>query len=295
MLQPGQENKNRQMENNQRAELVISVVMTCHNRRERTIECLKSLFSQTWKADIEVYLVDDGCTDGTRSAVAGAFPSIQIIEGNGELYWGGGMHKAMLAAAQKPFDYMLWLNDDVLLKPNASERVWMGIQQAKAMHSGAEFILVGATASKYDESITYSGLLKTSKWHPARLSKCLPIAGNLTPCDTLNGNFVLVTGAAYKRLGPVDAKFIHSLGDIDYGYRAGKARIPVWLLEESVGYCELNAPKKSLNQTLPLAERLSALNNPLGFHFSSWIAFLSRYLGPFGFLLFLAMVARRLH
>ena len=48
----------------------ISVLMTCHNRRELTLKCLGLLLSQIGE-DARVYLVDDGSTDGTAVAVAG--------------------------------------------------------------------------------------------------------------------------------------------------------------------------------------------------------------------------------
>lgn len=40
----------------------LAVLMTCHNRREKTLRCLTSLFSCRPEAGLElsVYLVDDG-------------------------------------------------------------------------------------------------------------------------------------------------------------------------------------------------------------------------------------------
>ena len=69
---------------------------------------------------IEVFLVDDCSTDGTSTALQIQYPSIKIIQGDGNLYWNRGMHLAWkTAAASKEFDYFLWLNDDTLLEKNA--------------------------------------------------------------------------------------------------------------------------------------------------------------------------------
>ncbi len=50
---------------------VLAVVMTCHNRRETTLRCLRELEAQTLPAgwNMRTYLVDDGSTDGTSAAV----------------------------------------------------------------------------------------------------------------------------------------------------------------------------------------------------------------------------------
>jgi len=49
----------------------IAILFTCHNRRVKTLSCLNSIEKQAaqgWgKPDI--YLVDDGSTDGTAEAV----------------------------------------------------------------------------------------------------------------------------------------------------------------------------------------------------------------------------------
>ena len=49
----------------------ISVLLTCHNRKAKTLGCLTSLYAAELPVgyDMEVYLVDDGCTDGTADAV----------------------------------------------------------------------------------------------------------------------------------------------------------------------------------------------------------------------------------
>ena len=51
-----------------------------------------------------VYLVDDGSRDGTSRSVAVRFPQISILEGDGSLFWNGGMRKAFAQRLPKVFD-----------------------------------------------------------------------------------------------------------------------------------------------------------------------------------------------
>ena len=92
----------------------ISVLLTCHNRKEKTLICLRKLFEQDVRnVEFDVFLVDDGCTDGTAEAVREEFPKIHIIQGDGSLFWNRGMCLAWEEARKNgAHDAVLWLNDD---------------------------------------------------------------------------------------------------------------------------------------------------------------------------------------
>src|SRR5690242_187901 len=92
----------------------VAVLITSHNRRETTLRCLRCLVEQRGceALDVQTYLVDDGCTDGTASAVRNAFPTVTILQADGSLFWAGGMRAAFAEAAKSDPDFYLWLNDD---------------------------------------------------------------------------------------------------------------------------------------------------------------------------------------
>ena len=82
-----------------------AILLTCFNRKDNTINCLKSLYKALKKYNAEmkfdVFLVDDGCTDGTSEEVKKHFPEVNIIQGSGELFWSGGMRLAWETALNK--------------------------------------------------------------------------------------------------------------------------------------------------------------------------------------------------
>ena len=132
----------------------IAVLLTCHNRREKTLSCLKNLLEQNLEdIDLSVYLVDDGSSDGTSDAIKEHFPEVNIIEGNGELYWNRGMHLAWTTALKNPnWDAVLWLNDDTILNDGALKTIVKYATQYK------NSIIVGSVSSVEDQSIyTYGG------------------------------------------------------------------------------------------------------------------------------------------
>ena len=63
----------------------IWVIIPVHNRQATTRVCLQRLQDQGIMERMTVCLVDDGCTDGTRSMVENEFPAVHCLDGNGHL------------------------------------------------------------------------------------------------------------------------------------------------------------------------------------------------------------------
>ena len=75
----------------------IAVIMTCHNRRETTVRCLRH-FGRSRAGRLRLFVTDDGSTDGTSEAIRAIWPEATIIHGTGTLFWAAGMALAERAA-----------------------------------------------------------------------------------------------------------------------------------------------------------------------------------------------------
>lgn len=234
----------------------IAVLLTCHNRKEKTLRCLKYLFEQEGsitKFLFEVFLVDDASNDGTGEIVRSIFGRVNIIKGSGNLFWSRGMHLAWKIATQKKdYDFYLWLNDDTCIFPSAIE-----IMLESYFVSGENAVICGSTKSEKTNKITYGGRSKKGEL-------IIP-NGSLQPCVLLNGNFVLVSRKIFNKIGTIDAFFIHSIGDHDYGLRALRLGFEVLVAPSVIGYCEPHEklPKWCLAE-VPLKDRFRSLYSPLG-------------------------------
>ena len=59
----------------------VAVILTCHNRKDKTVTCLEHLFlvfddyikKSHNLIGLDVFLTDDGCTDGTVETVKDIF------------------------------------------------------------------------------------------------------------------------------------------------------------------------------------------------------------------------------
>lgn len=215
--------------------------MTCHNRKTLTRTCLESIISQQHIDEGDIFLVDDGCSDGTGEFVRKHYPRANVIVGNGSLFWNGGMRLAWESAinSSQNFDFFLWLNDDVILNSGAVE---MLVSDANLVTTlGSPVIIAAATNDCADsEILNYGALIRPDPIRkPLRMQLIQP-CGTPRQAETVSGNIVLVSKSAGEALGNLSAKFEHIYGDLDYGLRATAAQIPVFLASRPGGTCPSN-------------------------------------------------------
>lgn len=233
----------------------IAVLLTVHNRKEKTLQCLQRLFAQQIPSpyQLQVYLTDDGCTDGTPEAIRELYPEVHIVKGDGNLFWNRGMHKAWEAAVSvQEHDFYLWLNDDTNIAADCIERL---LSQSSANEDKA--IIVGSTcAISNPEKITYGG------WKNSQLITDL---SHPHGCKTMNGNIVLIPKSVYKVLGMNDPTFRHCLGDTDYALRANENHIPCLTGIDIFGECDLHEhPTVWMDPSQPFLMRWKNFMGPLG-------------------------------
>jgi len=216
--------------------VAIAVLMTCHNRREQTLAALGALERQRGLPQhtaVRTHLVDAGSTDGTPEAVRAAHSRVEVSQVGTDVYWGHGMRIASRnsrAAGAPPWDYQLWLNDDVMLDEDALAVL---LDTAHTAVPGA--VVVGAVRASGSTRTTYSG-------RRGRALTLVEPTGRPEPCDTYNGNVVLLPRAVCERVGDIDRVFRHAMGDYDHGFRAGRAGVAAYVTPRHVGTCDHNPP-----------------------------------------------------
>lgn len=259
----------------------LAVIMTCYNRRDTTLACLCALYQQTKTFDI--YLTDDGSSDGTSDAIKASYPQVQVLKGNGNLFWVGGMRLAFAEALKKNYDYYLWLNDDTLLEPNALIKL-LATHHYLTEHDNPNSIIVGSTQDAATGKPTYGGAVRSKHWYSNKYEFVQP-SQELQECDTMYGNCILIPRSVAERVGNLDPAFIHNLGDLDYGLRARKLGCSVWIAPGYVGTCSKNSVRGSwVDANLPVNERLKRAFDIKSFPVQAWTVFTMRHSGSFWFL-----------
>lgn len=238
------------------AEFQIAVLMACHNRRDSTLTCLQRLHGQTLPQGcrLALFLVDDGSTDGTGDAVRECWPGARVINGDGTLYWNQGMRRAWEQAAPGDYDAYLWLNDDTFLGDDAL-RTLIDTLHAQMEKVGRAGIVVGTCRDPDSGRRTFGGWTTDGEIEPGPVSQ---------PAECFNGNVVLVSRAAFETVGNLEPAYRHMFGDADYGLRATRAGVPVWVAPGYQAECRPTPLPVWRSPLVSLGERWKAYHGPKG-------------------------------
>lgn len=254
--------------------LTIAVLLTCHNRKEKTLTCLSALFeAEIPKSfDLEVFLVDDGSTDGTGEEVKLKFPLVRVIQGNGNLFWNQGMRLAWKSATEAgDYDFYLWLNDDTVLDNSAILDLISCSREATRKTGQAAIIAAACRSKENTNDFSYGGRIKSGPVIPN---------GILQFCTYINGNAVLVPREVFEKLGNLSSEYTHGMGDFDYGLRAIKKGIQCYTTKHFIATCP---PNKGVpgwcNPKVTLKNRWQLLHSPRGLNLPEYLIFRKKFWG----------------
>ena len=241
-------------------------LMTCFNRKEKTVNSIKKLMDGNFDIDFHFIVVDDKSNDGTAEALKCFGDNVTILTGTGGLYYSGGMRMAIDYAKNKKcleYDYVLLFNDDVdFFDSCINSTISFGYKGE---------IIVGATINSKGK-MSYGGVKRRSTFSPA--FDIVMSDKNRVYCDTFNANCVLIPGDVFIQLDNIDPIYGHSLGDYDYGLSASKQGFKIVVTDFYVGKCENNPvsdnwldKRKSRKERLKLKESVKGLPCKIWFHF----------------------------
>lgn len=220
----------------------IVALATCFNRKEATLSSIRDLQGQKLPSGVElsIVIVDDKSSDGTGDAVKAAFPSVQVVDGTGSLYWAGGMRYGWEHCVEETdFDALLVFNDDIKIEENAlDELLKVGLRSEAA---GDQLYLVSAAfLNSTGEQCSYGGFRHASKWHPFRFVRVEP-NGCDQEVDAVNMNLTLIPRRTIDKIGFLAPYFLHAGADIEYGFRLRNEGGVLWLSPNALGRCDRNS------------------------------------------------------
>ncbi|NEY21475.1 glycosyltransferase [Bacillus ginsengihumi] len=114
-----------------------SIIILTYNQLNYTKQCINSIYNYTNKDDIEVIVVDNGSTDGTKEYL-NKLTEIKKIYNNKNLGFSKGCNQGMSAAK---YDNILFLNNDTIVTKN-----WL-TAMLRELHSDESVGMVGPVSN----------------------------------------------------------------------------------------------------------------------------------------------------
>jgi GT2 family glycosyltransferase len=252
---------------------VLCILVTTYNRRSVTKRFLSNLVFELSESsvDADIFIVDDGSTDGTPEMISRDYPVVNLIHGNGDLYWASSVNLAIEAIGERLKNYwgILHLNDDILLNRGSLDALLSIDRKKKAIVGGAVLTQRGEIES--------SGSVLGKICKP-RMRKLIP-DGEVQVCDVLPGQILLIPTEIFFALGGFDKSLKYSFIDLEFTLRASRSGFKVLLAPHPLATTEAKHDyfKETSSKRGTLRELVNEiLLHPKGPHFRDSVCYLKK-------------------
>ncbi len=196
---------------------LVSVIIPCYNRDDYIVETVQSVLNQTW-LNIELIVVDDGCTDGSRALLESFGDRLTILEHPGRVNRGQSA-SINLGLRQCHGAYVAILDSDDLFMPTKLEK------QVRFLEQNPGIGLVYANALYIDAE----GNKLYPRYGKGHLPPDDPCQVLLDCCFNVPSNS-LVRKSLYEKVGFLD-ETLRAAQDHDLAIRLAEAA-PVGYIDE---------------------------------------------------------------
>lgn len=202
---------------------LVSVIIPTHNRSDALARTLFELANQQFDKPWEAIVINNRCTDDTDEVVGRQpFPvPLQIIHRDDRA---GPAAARNAGAAAATGDYLLFMDNDILVEPDFVQRHW----NALVSHSGCW--IVGQILNLPEQELTPFGRFRRA------LSPYDPPDLPIREASGVTGQSLSLPRADFERLRGFDETFhVASVEDIELGVRAWQVGIKILYVPQIVG------------------------------------------------------------
>ena len=227
------------------SKLSIAIVMAVFNRKETTRRCIEhiAMSKDIGQFKIVFFITDDNSSDGTFDMLKQLeenYPDFEfnIFVGNGLLFWNKGMYRSYGEALKRSFDFYLWINDDVVFYDMFLSKLIIDSYSVRDRYQ--LYVICGSCCGLDEKTRSYGGLKLRNRMNPYKWNYVYP-NGTVQKCDLVNGNCLVIPYLTAQKVGNLDNRYVHGMGDFDYGLKIRKEGGQAFVSSSYVGICERNS------------------------------------------------------
>jgi GT2 family glycosyltransferase len=202
-----------------------TLIIPVHNRKTTTLQCLQRLQQNGDLQHYAVVVVDDGSTDGTAAAIRSAFPTVDVLTGDGHLWWTGAIRWGMDYAYQRGAACLIWLNDDCLPRVGALDTLVQVLQRDAGRQQVGGMAAAACYLVNADQPLENG--FRGRQRYTAKPGELIPVEGVTGYCVAISREVVVGIGL------PDAQRFPHYCGDDMYALKAFRAGFPVTIVGDA--------------------------------------------------------------
>jgi GT2 family glycosyltransferase len=195
---------------------MLSIIVVNYNTCELTCCCIDSIYHNSYE-DIEIIIVDNASTDGSKDIILAKFPQIVWIDSGGNIGFGRANNLGIEAASS---EMILLLNSDMILMPDTIENC------LAAMKSDPSIGALGCrllNEDGSDQKSTYSYIGDHEELLRDNHLICKLKNFKELPVKAIMGSFFLTKKDVLERSGVFDTDFFMYCEELDLCDRITKA------------------------------------------------------------------------
>ena len=193
----------------------MTFVIPVHGRRHFTRLCLQALRAQTDR-NFRTIVIDDGSRDGTARMLRREFPEVEVVQGDGSLWWAESTNAGIRRALATKGGPVVCLNDDTVPPADFVSRLRRSMQR----HPHA---VISCAAVDLGTGVPVSGGEKVH-WLLATHHSLLDNPAGVVEVTHAPGRGLLIPDSVFERIGLFDSRrFPQYAADYDFTHRARRA------------------------------------------------------------------------
>jgi GT2 family glycosyltransferase len=211
--------------------MVLSIIIVSWNVCDYLVDCIESILKNCRLLQFEIIVVDNASTDGTVDLIKNKYPGLILFTNGTNKGFAYANNQGIRQARGR---YLLFLNPDTIIKPDAVEKMLVFLEQNKDVgaigprllnkdltiqHSVRTFPTFRSALYRHT-ILRYFGLFKNhhEKWRMKDFK-----SDRLTDVDQLMGAAILAEKDLVLKVGGFDERFFMYYEEIDFCYRIKKA------------------------------------------------------------------------
>lgn len=212
---------------------MLSIVIPVYNRIQYTRECLESLERQTVRPD-KVIIVDDGSNDGTEEVLREWYPYVDVLRGDGNLFWTAAINMGIRHALLIGSDHVMTLNNDTIASETFVEKMMEGSRREPNALIGALDVDSSSKKPYYGGEIL-NWTWSTSKYLLDHLRKDEQKGLHETSLFPARG--LLIPKVVFDTIGLFDQERLpHYMADYDFTLTAARNGFKIFCNYDAVLY-----------------------------------------------------------